>query len=76
MFLPEVRYHTRVHMPLARAGHMVIPNLKGSRKFNSIVCLEKELEIFGEQQALGSLGGPSASLSPTPLFARVTICPR
>lgn len=55
---------------------MVIPNLKGSRKFNSIVCLEKELEIFGEQQALGSLGGPSASLSPTPLFARVTICPR
>lgn len=32
------------------------------------MCLENELEIFGEQQALGSLEGASASFSPLCLY--------
>lgn len=69
-----MRYHTYAYMPLARDGHMVIPSLKGSGKFNYTVCLGKELEIFGKQQALRSLGGASTSFSPLCLFVRVTIC--
>lgn len=72
-FFSEVRYHTCVHMLLARAGHMVIPNLKGSGRFNSTMCLEKIMENIWRIPSHRKLGR-GFCLFLLCLFVRVSIC--